>query len=91
MQISLIHALPADQRRVFNGAEAASYLGISRGHFRKLVKMGQLPAPLPFPAVKRWDKDALDQWLDAASGAPGRQVKRATEAYDEWSRSRGSN
>ncbi len=28
---------------------------------------------------------------ESASGTSGRQVKRATEAYDEWSRSRGSN
>lgn len=92
MQFSLIHALSLDQRRVFNRAEAASYLGVSRGYFDKLVQLGQLPAALPFPGVKRWDKGALDQWLDAVSGVPaGGQADGTSAAYDEWSRSRGSN
>ena len=85
MTIDLIHALPVSDRRVISKKEAASYAGVSPGHFEKLVRSGQLPPALSLPGVKRWDKAALDKALDEMSG-----LSRVTEnPYDAWSRSRG--
>lgn len=85
----LIHALPVHQRRVFNRDEAASYVGVSAGHFMKLVGEGTLPAPLAaYGRVRRWDKAALDMFLDGASGANS-SVPVATAAYDQWRNARG--
>jgi excisionase family DNA binding protein len=83
----LIHALPIHQRRVFSRDEAASYVGVSPGHFKKLVNDGVMPAPLAtYGRARRWDKSALDQALDSARGADG---STALSAYDQWRNSRG--
>ncbi len=86
---SLIHALPPTDRRVFSRAEAASYVGASVGFFDKLVLGGTIPPALPFPGVKRWDKEALDHALDRMSGLSGSRNAPAETAYDAWSRARG--
>jgi excisionase family DNA binding protein len=87
MHFALIHALPLSQRRVFNREEAASYVGVSPGHFSKLVRQGAMPAPLPtYGRARRWDKAALEQALDSTSGADG---SRALSPYDQWRKSRG--
>lgn len=86
---SLIHALPVDKRRVLNRDEAASYVGVSPGHFKKLVDEGTMPAPLAaYGRVRRWDKATLDQALDGASGASG-SAAEALGAYDQWRNERG--
>lgn len=85
----LIHALPAHERRVFNCDEAASYVGVSPGHFRKLVEQGAMPPPLaPLGHVRRWDKEALNKVLDGASGIAG-SAGAAPGAYEAWSSARG--
>jgi predicted DNA-binding transcriptional regulator AlpA len=87
---ALIHALPLAERRVFNRAEASSYVGVSPGHFDKLVAAGMLPACLPYGhRIRRWDKAALDCYLDTASELSTDQRPAAESAYDAWSRSRG--
>jgi excisionase family DNA binding protein len=84
----LIHALPINERRVFSRAEAASYAGVSLGHFKKLVEDGILPEPLPgYGRVRRWDKAALDRALDNASGAA--TFAPTQSAYDAWRSARG--
>ncbi|MHA6731247.1 excisionase family DNA-binding protein [Devosia sp. A369] len=86
----LIHALPLDQRRVFNLSEAASYMGVSSGHFDKLVAAGTLPSALPYGRIRRWDKTALDYYLDRTSALPSKlALQPATNAYDTWSAARG--
>ncbi|WP_404926190.1 helix-turn-helix transcriptional regulator [Mesorhizobium sp. ORM16] len=73
MQIvaSLIHALPANERRCFDRKEAASYLGVSPAHLDKLVKNGLAPQPIGFLGRKVWDKAVLDRLLDSLSGIAG--------------------
>lgn len=73
MQIvaSLIHALPASDRRCFNRKEAASYLGFSPTHLDKLVRNGLAPPPIEFQGRKVWDKAALDRLVDSLSGNSG--------------------
>lgn len=42
---------------------AAAYLGISPGHFDKLVDEGLMPAPRDCSGVKLWVRDELDEAL----------------------------
>ena len=86
----LIHALPVGERRVLNREEAASYVGVSPGHFETLVSSGTLPGPLPdYGRTRRWDRAAIDQALDRASGLSALPGAPSTNAYDLWSNSRG--
>lgn len=64
----LIHALPPSSRRCFDRREAASYICVSVGYFDKLVQAGTMPAPLPYPGLKRWDKRSLDLAVNVMSG-----------------------
>jgi len=85
----LIHALPIQERRVFNRDEAASYVGVSPGHFSKLVADGTMPEPLAaYGRIRRWDKSALDAALDEARGVSS-SAPEATSAYDLWRSTRG--
>lgn len=85
----LIHALPIHERRVFNCDEAASYVGVSPGHFRKLVDAGIMPAPLPtYGRARRWDKIALDRALDSTSGTTT-PLAAGFNAYDAWRSTHG--
>lgn len=86
----LIHALPVGERRVLNRGEAASYVGVSPGHFETLVLSGTLPFPLPgYGRTRRWDRAAIDQALDRASGLSTLLGAPSSNAYDMWSNSRG--
>lgn len=89
MTVGLIHALPFHQRRVFNCDEAASYVGVSPGHFKKLVHEGAMPAPLAaYGRARRWDKAALDLAVDSASNITG---STSLSAYDQWRNARGQS
>ncbi len=48
--------------RGLNIRQAASYWGVSRGTFLKLVKLGMAPSPMALPGLKRnvYDRVALD-------------------------------
>lgn len=85
----LIHALPIQERRVFNRNEAASYVGVSPGHFKKLVESGAMPASLPcYGHARRWDRASLDCALDISSGTTGAAATPAS-AYEQWKASNG--
>jgi excisionase family DNA binding protein len=54
--------------RGLSQAEAAAYLGVSAKTFRRQVKAGRLPGPMPLSSRRRvWDRAALDAHLDRAS------------------------
>lgn len=85
----LIHALPPAERRVLSRGEAASYVGISPGHFNRLVKAGTLPGSLPaYGRTRRWDRVAIDRAVDRISGTT-RPIADAPGAYDTWRSARG--
>ena len=85
----LIHALTPCERRVLSRAEAASYVGVSPGHFSKLVENGAMPTPLEaYGRARRWDKAALDHALDSTSGVNG-SAAVALGAYDLWRSAHG--
>ncbi len=52
--------------RLLTQRQAAAYCGVSATTFAKWVLAGALPPPLP--AMRRWDKKAIDAHLDKASG-----------------------
>src|SRR5262245_38091126 len=64
----LIHALPPGDRLGFNRREAASRIGVSVGHFDKLVREGLVPPPVNLLGRKVWHRDALDRVLDGQLG-----------------------
>jgi hypothetical protein len=85
----LIHALPINERRAFNRAEAASYVGVSSGHFAKLVRDDIMPAALPaYGRANRWDRAALDRALDITIGTT-RSNAHLPSAYDQWKAANG--
>ena len=84
----LIHKLPVSERRVYSRDEAASYVGMSPGHFASLVAEGVLPPPLPLRGIKRWDKAALDHALDKLSRLPSSKSDPLSP-YDAWRSARG--
>lgn len=89
MITKLIHTLPASDRRVYNRDDAADYVGVSPGHFAKLVDAGTMPKPLPsYGRARRWDKAALDRAVYEVSGTASSNV-RAPDAYDLWRDARG--
>lgn len=64
--------------------EAANYVGISVGHFKKLVREGVLPQSMShFGGARRWDRSALDRALDNLSGNKG-AAQGTDSPYDEW-------
>ena len=90
LNAGLIHALPPSERRVLNRAEAASYAGVSTGHFDKLVAAGTMPVSLSnYGQTRRWDRAAIDVALDLASGINSSSTSAVVSAYDTWSTTRG--
>jgi predicted DNA-binding transcriptional regulator AlpA len=84
----LIHALHPSERRCFNRKEAASYVGISTGSFDKLVKKGEMPAPLELLGRKVWDRSALDAIIDKRSGHSS-PAADGLSPLDAWRRRHG--
>ncbi len=59
--------IPTIPPRGLNIKQAASYWGVSRGTFLKLVRLGIAPAPMELPGLKRnvYDRVALDAAMSA--------------------------
>ncbi|MET4603262.1 hypothetical protein ABIB90_002740 [Bradyrhizobium sp. JR4.1] len=49
-------------------ADAAAYCGCSEDAFDTWVKKGLVPGAIP--GTQRWDRKAIDWYLDRASGLP---------------------
>ena len=70
--------------RVMNQAETAGYIGYSPAWFG--AKLGGLYAmgfPKPLPLLERWDRHAVDRWLDRLGGEAPRTVG---DEHDAWMR-----
>jgi hypothetical protein len=61
-------AMPA---RGLSIREAAKYMGVSPGTFRKLFRLGIAPAPMNLPQVNRnvYDREAIDRAMTALAVA----------------------
>lgn len=52
--------------RLLSGADAAAYCSVTPPTFSRWVAIGVMPRPIP--GTRRWDRRAIDQMLDKASG-----------------------
>lgn len=66
--------------RLLSKAEAAAYCGFKLTAFSDHVRAGKLPPSLP--GLKKWDRKALDQFLDEASGLA--KPDAANDNVDPW-------
>jgi hypothetical protein len=72
-------------RRGLDEAEAATYLSISPGLFRKLVTAGQMPRPRLAGARKIYDVDELDLAFKALPRQRGDGPLLLEPDEDTWS------
>lgn len=68
------------EKRLITRREAAAYVGLSVSSFDDWVKRRRLPGPLF--GGRRWDRKAIDQALDRASGLD------SVSPFAEWRRGR---
>lgn len=62
--------LPPSQWAGFSAEEAAAFVGVSASHFRRMVQIGEMPAPKRLGKREIWPRTALIRALDpAAAGA----------------------
>jgi excisionase family DNA binding protein len=55
-----------------DAAEASRLLGISRGHFYRLLSAGRIPAPVRLGRCVRWHRDTLIAFCAAGCPPPER-------------------
>ncbi|GAB6995256.1 hypothetical protein JCM18382A_72970 [Bradyrhizobium sp. 17-4] len=79
--------LPADQiaPRGLTKEHAAAYCGCSTDAFDTWVKRGIVPGAIP--GTQRWDRKAIDWYLDRASGLPTEKTVSGDPLAD-WQASR---
>lgn len=70
------------ESRLLSGAEAAAYYGVKPATFSQWVAAGRAPKPLP--GTHRWDRRALDLFLDKLSGIPVSPVSKEDREREEW-------
>ncbi|MEY9181935.1 hypothetical protein GA0061099_102021 [Bradyrhizobium yuanmingense] len=75
--------LRADQiaPRGLTKASAAAYCGCSKDAFNTWVKKGLVPEAIP--GTQRWDRKAIDWYLDRASGLPTGEAA-SSDPLAEW-------
>jgi len=57
------------EKRLLDAGEVAYYLGVDLAHFKtNLIAFEALGFPVPLKTFGRWDKRAVDAWLDVQSG-----------------------
>jgi predicted DNA-binding transcriptional regulator AlpA len=64
-------------RRLVDGPTAAAKAGCSYRHWLRLADSGRAPAGLKLGALRRWDLDQLDRWIEAGC-KPVRTVRGTT-------------
>lgn len=68
-----------DNARLLSRAEAAAYCGFKPSAFSAHVLAGRLPQPIA--GLRKWDRAAIDSYLDKVSGLAN---DNATEEVDPW-------
>jgi hypothetical protein len=67
-----------------NRVETAGYIGYSLTWFNaKLDELYARGFPKPLPVLERWDRHAVDRWLDRLGGEAPRT---AHDEHDAWMR-----
>jgi excisionase family DNA binding protein len=65
-----------------NVERAAAYLGISTSKLMELVDSGKAPAPPDLGGCPRWDRRALDEFMDSLSGYSKKSRKTVSEMLE---------
>lgn len=58
----------AEPARLLDVVAVASLLGVSPRHVYRLADGGRMPAPLKLGGSRRWDREAVNDWI--AAGCP---------------------
>lgn len=76
------------QQRLMRKAEVCEYLNVTAATLVRYVNEGIIPPSLP--NTNRWDRKAIDAWLDQASGVNTHDppLDDAETAYAAWNSSR---
>jgi predicted DNA-binding transcriptional regulator AlpA len=69
--------------RALDADHAAAYVCLSRSKFLELVDSQDAPQPLDLGGCPRWDRRALDGWVDAKSEYRRKRVKTMAEVLEE--------
>ncbi len=72
------------EKRLLTRREAAAYCSVSPTTFDRYVRQGKLPAKVT--GMEVWDRKAIDQMLDLASGliAAVAPADNSNSAYRNW-------
>ncbi len=66
---------PTEPARMLDVETVATMLGVSGRHVYRLADGGQMPRPVKLGGAVRWDRCAIEQWIDA--GCPAENMRRA--------------
>jgi excisionase family DNA binding protein len=58
----------AEPARLLDVEAVAALLGVSSRHVYRLADGGRMPRPLKLGGARRWDRQAVEQWI--ADGCP---------------------
>lgn len=73
------NVFPLSEKRLLDAGEVAFYLGVDLTHFKSnRIAFEVLGFPAPLKMFGRWDKRAVDAWLDAQSGLKEMVIENAT-------------
>jgi len=61
------------EQRLFSASDLARYLSVSEASVRRMAKRGDLPKPIRLPGFDglRWDRAAIDRYLDKITTSSG--------------------
>lgn len=55
------------QKEIYTSKEVADLLKCSTRHIRRLVQQGRFPKPLKLGRLTRWQRGAIDGWINRDS------------------------
>ena len=56
---------PFGTAALVDAEEIAQFLGCSPKHVRCMAERGQFPKPVKIGRLKRWPREAIEQWIDS--------------------------
>ena len=56
---------PFGSAALVDAEERAQFLGCSPKHVRRIAERGQFPKPVKVGRLKRWPREAIEQWIDS--------------------------
>lgn len=74
--------------RLLSRTEAAAYCGFKPTAFGEHVRSGRLPPAIP--GLKKWDRKALDMFLDNVSGLANDNAAEETDPWAEYDRKKNA-